>query len=160
MAAGDIHIQAKYVSNMTKTSLASLWATNTIKFGIINSSTTPAVADSDPRWGAGGSQNYSTNEVAAAGAYSAGGATVAGCTSTLASATTSLNATSPFTACSANAANPTTARWGIFYDSTSAGKEVFGYYDFGGVTTLVPGYVINFNAIGSGTQPVFSGVAS
>ena len=159
MAAGDIHIQAKHVSNMSKTALAALWATNTIKFGIITSSTTPAVTDSDPRWGAGGSQNYSTNEVTPGGNYSAGGITVSGCTSTLSGAVTSLNATSPVSI-TANASNPTTARWGIFYDSTSAGKEVFGYYDFGGVVSLVPGYQINLNGVSSGTQPVFNGTAT
>lgn len=159
MAAGDIHIQAKFVSNMTITGLASLWASDVIKFGIINSTTTPAITDSDPRWGAGGSQNYSTNEVTAGGNYSAGGITVSGCTSTLSGAVTSLNATSPISI-AANASNPTNARWGIFYDSTDAGKRVFGYYDFGGVVSLVPGYQINLNGVSSGTQPVFNGTAT
>lgn len=159
MAAGDTHIQAKFVSNMSLASLASLWATNTIKLGFITSTTTPAVTDSDPRWGAGGTQNYSTNEVAAGGNYVAGGITLSGTTSTLSGAVTSLNCTSPITI-AANASNPTNARWGIFYDSTDAGKHVFGYLDLGGVTSLVPGLQINVNGVSSGTQPVFNGTAT
>lgn len=154
-----LHVSAKFVSNMSLTSLASLWATNTIKMGIITNAVTPAVADSDPRWGAGGAQNYSTAEVTPGGNYSAGGATVSGCTSTLSSAVTSLNATSPLTI-AANASNPTGAYWGVFYDSTDAGKHVFGYVDLAGPLSLVAGLVLNFNNTGSGTQPVFQGTAS
>ena len=159
MAVGDTHIQAKFVSDMSKTALAALWATNTVKAGFITTTTTPAVNDSDPRWGAGGTQNYSTNEVAAGGNYAAGGVTVAGTTSTLSGAVTSLNCTSPITI-AANASNPTNARWVVFYDSTDAGKHVFGFMDLGGVTSLVPGVQININGVASGTQPVFNGTAS
>lgn len=159
MAVGDTHIQAKFVSDMSKTALAALWASDTIKLAFITTTTTPAVNDSDPRWGAGGVQNYSTNEVTAGGNYVAGGITLAGTTSTLTGAVTSLNATSPITI-AANAANPTNARWGVFYDSTDAGKHVFGYLDLGGVTSLVSGLQININGVSSGTQPVFNGTAT
>lgn len=159
MAAGDTKVSAKFVSNMSITGLTALWATNTIKAGFITSATTPAITDSDPRWGAGGTQNYSTNEVTPGGNYAAGGVTLAGTTSTLSGAVTSLNATSPITV-AANASNPTNARWLIFYDSTDAGKRVFGYLDLGAVTSLVPGIQINLNGVSSGTQPVFNGTAT
>ena len=159
MAAGATHVSAKFVSNMSLTSLASLWATNVVKMGIITNVAPPSITDSDPRWGAGGSQNYSTNEVAAAGAYSAGGITVTSPTSTLSGAVTSLNVTSPITL-AANASNPTGAYWGVFYDSTDAGKHVFGYIDLGGPVSLVPGLQINVNGSSSGTQPVFQGTAT
>lgn len=159
MAAGDVHIQAKFVSNMTLTSLASLWATNTIKMAFITSATTPGINDSDPRWGAGGTQNYSTNEIAAGGAYSAGGITLTSPTSTLSGAVSSLNATSPISL-AANAANATNARWGVFYDSTDAGKHVFGFLDLGADTSLVPGFQFNINGASSGAQPVFQGTAT
>ena len=55
MAVGQTHVSAKFVSNMSLTALASLWATNTIKMGIVTNVSPPAIADSDPRWGAGGS---------------------------------------------------------------------------------------------------------
>jgi hypothetical protein len=53
MAAGDVHESAKFVSNMTITGLASLWASDTVKMGIITNAQTPGINDSDPRWGAG-----------------------------------------------------------------------------------------------------------
>lgn len=159
MAAGATHVSAKFVSNMTLASLASLWGTDTIKMGIVTNVSPPAVADSDPRWGAGGAQNYATNEVTPGGNYTAGGITLAGTSSTLAGAVTSLNCTSPITL-AANAANPTGAYWGVFYDSTDAGKHVFGYIDLGGPLSLVNGLQINVNSVSSGTQPVLQGTAS
>ena len=159
MAAGDTHVSAKFVANSTLASLASLWGTNTIKMGI--TTTVPAVADSDPRWGAGGSQNYATNEIATGGNYAAGGPTLAGTTVTLVSATTQLNATSPLTiAASASNPNPAAQCYGIFYDSTDAGKHVFGYIDLGAALNLIPGITLNFAGVGSGTQIVLKGVAS
>ena len=159
MAVGATHVSAKFVSNMSLTALASLWATNTIKAAVMTNAVVPAVADSDPRWGAGGVQNYSTAEVTAGGNYAAGGVTVAGCTSTLSGAVASLNATSPITV-AANAANPTGAYWLAFYDSTDAGKHVFGYMDLAGPLSLVSGLQININGVSSGTQPVFQGTAT
>ena len=159
MAQGDVHVSAKFVANMTLTGLASLWASDTIKMGIITNAQTPGINDSDPRWGAGGTQNYSTAEVTPGGNYSAGGITLAGTTSTLSGAVTSLNATSPISL-AANAANPTGAFWGIFYDSTDAGKHVFGFIDLGGSLSLVPGLQININGASSGAQPLMQGTAT
>lgn len=159
MAAGDTHVSAKFVSNMTLTGLASLWASNTIKMAIITNAQTPTITDSDPRWGAGGTQNYSTAEVTPGGNYSAGGITLAGTTSTLVGAVTSLNCTSPISLAS-SATNPTGAFWGIFYDSTDAGKHVFGFIDLGGSLSLVNGLQINVNGVSSGTQPVLQGTAT
>jgi len=159
MASGDVHVSAKFVSNMTKTALAALWASDVVKMGIITNAQTPNITDSDPRWGAGGTQNYSTAEVTPGGSYSAGGISLAGTTSTLSGAVTSLNATSPI-ALAANAANPTGAFWGIFYDSTSAGKEVFGFIDLAGSLSLVSGLSININGVSSGTQPLLAGTAN
>ena len=150
---------AKFVSNMTLTGLATLWATNTIKMAIMTNAATPSLTDSDPRWGAGGSQNYATNEVTPGGSYSAGGITLTSPTSTLSGAVTSLNSTSPITL-AANAANPTNAYWGIFYDSTDAGKHVIGYIDLGGPVSLVPGLQINIAGASSGAQPIFQGTAT
>jgi hypothetical protein len=159
MAAGDTHVSAKFVSNMSLTSLASLWATNTIKMGIITNAQTPGINDSDPRWGAGGTQNYSTAEVTPGGNYSAGGISLAGTTSTLTGAVTSLNCTSPISL-AAHASNPTGAYWGIFYDSTDAGKHVFGFIELGTAVSLVPGLQVNVNGVSSGTQPVLQGTAT
>ena len=159
MSVGQTHVSAKFVSNMSITGLASLWASDTIKMAIITNAQTPGINDSDPRWGSGGSQNYSTAEVTPGGNYSAGGVSLAGTTSTLSGAVTSLNATSPITI-AANVSNPTGAYWAIFYDSTDAGKHVFGFMDLAGSLSLVPGLQININGVSSGTQPVFQGTAT
>lgn len=159
MSVGQTHVSAKFVANSTLASLASLWGTNTIKVGFITNASPPTVADSDPRWGAGGTQNYATNEVTPGGNYSAGGISLAGTTSTLSGAVASLNATSPITI-AASGSNPTGAFWAVFYDSTDAGKHVFGYMDLGGTTSLVPGLQININGVSSGTQPVLQGTAT
>jgi hypothetical protein len=159
MSVGQSHVSAKFVSNMSLTGLASLWASDTIKAAFVTNAAPPSITDSDPRWGTGGTQNYSTNEVTPGGNYSAGGITLAGTTSTLSGAVTSLNCTSPITI-AANASNPTGAFWIIFYDSTDAGKHVFGYMDLGGSTSLVPGLQVNINGVSSGTQPLLQGTAT
>ena len=159
MAAGDVHVSAKFVSNMSLTGLASLWATNTIKMGIMTNAVVPGVNDTDPRWGAGGSQNYSTAEVTPGGSYSAGGITITSPGSSLSGAVTSLTATSPISL-AANASNPTGAYWGAFYDSTDAGKHIFGYIDLGGPISTVAGLQINIAGASSGTQTVFTGTAT
>jgi hypothetical protein len=159
MAQGAVHISAKFVSNMTITGLAALWATNAVKMGIITNGQTPGITDSDPRWGAGGAQDYSADEVTPGGAYSAGGITLDSPTSSLSGAVTSLKCTSPISL-AANASNPTGAYWGIFYDSDDAGLHVFGFIDLGGPLSLVPGLQINVNGVSSGAQPVFQGTAT
>ena len=159
MSVGQTHVSAKFVSNMTLTALASLWVTDTVKAAFITNAVPPLVADSDPRWGAGGAQNYATNEVTPGGNYAAGGITILGTTSTQVGAVTSLNAASPIVI-AANAGNPVGAFWLVFYDSTDAGKHVFGFMDLGGSTSLVAGLQININGVSSGTQPVLQGTAT
>ena len=163
MSAGQTHISAKFVANMTLTSLTALWASDTIKMGIIaqywTGTSSPSITDSDPRWGTSGAQNYAAAEVVAGGNYAAGGITLTSPTSTLAGAVASLNATSPLTV-TASASNPTGAYWGVFYDSTDVGKHVFGFIDLGGPVSLVPGLQINLNGVSSGTQPIFQGTAT
>ncbi len=158
MAAGDTKLIANFIKSMANNSPANKWGSDTIKIALITNATTPSVSDSNPCWGAGGAQNYSTNEVAAGGNYLAGGATLSGCTVTQSTNTVSLNATSPVS-WAANASNPTNARWAIIYDNTTVNKEVLGYIDLGAVTSLVSGLQINFNGVSSGTQPVFTATA-
>lgn len=159
MALGQTHVSAKFVSNMSLTALASLWASDVVKMGIMTNAVVPAVADSDPRWGAGGTQNYASAEVVPGGSYAAGGVTLTGTTSTLSAAVASLNATSPITITS-NPVNPTGAYWAAFYDSTDAGKRVFGYMDLAGPLSLVAGLQINIAGVSSGTQALFQGTAT
>lgn len=158
MAAGAVHVSSKFVENMALLTGAN-YGTNTIKMGIMTNAITPGVNDSDPRWGAGGTQNYSTAEVTPGGNYTAGGISLTSPTISISGAVTSLNATSPLTL-AANASNPTGAYWGAFYDSTDAGKHIIGFIDLGGPISLVNGLQLNWNAQVSGTQPIMQGTAS
>lgn len=159
MAAGDTKFLGNAIEYMANNSPAVKWSADTMKIALITSATTPSVNDSDPCWGVGGSQNYSTNEVTAGGNYTAGGATLSGCTVVQTNNVVALNATSPVS-WAAHASNPTNARWAIIYDDTVANKQVVGFIDLGASTTLVSGLQINFNGTSSGTQPVFQGTAT
>jgi len=159
MAAGDVHIFAQYLKNNADGTQTALWATDTIKMGIVTNTTVPAVTTADPRWGSGGTTNFSTNEVTPGGNYSAGGVSLTTPTSALSGADTNLQATSPISI-AANASNPTGAYWGIFYDSTDTNKRCIGYIDLGGPLSLVSGLNININGSGSGTQILFQGAAA
>jgi hypothetical protein len=154
MAAGTVTIITNYVQTMANMTPADKWGSDTIKVALITTSTTPSKTDSNPCYGAGGAQNYATNEIANAGAYTTGGVTLAGCTVTQSSNLVNLNATSPID-WAANGASPANASGAIIYDRTTANKEVLGFIDLGGVTSLVPGLQINLNGVSSGTQIVF-----
>jgi hypothetical protein len=155
MAAGDTHLIANYAKSQANNSPADKWASDVIKVGLITSSTTPALTDSNPCWGAGGAQNYSTNEVTPGGNYTAGGVALSGLAVNQTSAQVFLDATSPIS-WAANASNPTNARWAVIYDNTTANKEVLGFIDLGAVTSLVSGLQINIAGAASGTQHVFT----
>lgn len=118
-----------------------------IKVGLVNSTTTPSATTADPRWGTGGSTNFSANEVTPGGNYAAGGATAAAPSVTLSSGAAVFDAGDVSWA--QNASNPTTARWGIIYNSTDAGKRCLGYVDLGSVFDMTTGQLeILWNASG------------
>lgn len=160
MAAGDVHMFSSYVNLTTLASLAAVWSGgDTWKMGIVTNVTVPSTTTADPRWGAGGTTNFATNEVTPGGNYSAGGISITSPGNTLSTTHTNLTATSPISL-AANASNPTGAYWGIFYDSTAAGKYCIGYIDLGGSLSLVNGLTINIAGVGSGTQILFQSTVS
>ena len=119
---------------------------DTVKLGLVTSSTTPTAATADPRWGAGGSTNWSTNEVTPGGNYASGGPDITN-TYSEGSGTATFDATD--VSISENASNPTDARWGILYNDTSAGKEVIAFVDLGGDIDLSAGdFSITWNGSG------------
>ena len=160
MASGDVHTYSVAIYNSWATGTNPIvWATNTMKMGIVTNATVPTVSTAGPCWGAGGTTNFATNEVTPGGAYSAGGITIAGCTVTNSTTLTNLNCTSPISL-AANASNPTGAYWGQIYDSTTANKNCLGYVDLGGPLSLVSGLQINVNGASSGTQILYQGTSS
>ena len=160
MAAGDVKMFSSYVQLMALAANPAVWGGgDTLKFGIVTNATVPSTTTADPRWGAGGTTNFATNEVTPGGNYAAGGISITSPTTTLSTTHTNLNATSPISL-AANAANPTGAYWGIVYDSTDAGKHAIGFVDLGGPLSLVAGLTFNIAAVGSGTQIFFQSTVS
>lgn len=156
MAAGDTKIMANVLEAWCKNTPAIDIDTDALKVGLITSATTPSNGDTDPCWGAGGAQNYSTNEIAGTGGYTTGGVALASVTVAQSTTTVTISATSPIS-WAANASSPVNARWAIIYDNTTANKQVVGYIDLGGVVSLVPGLQININGVSSGSQTLFTG---
>lgn len=110
--------------------------TGSFKLGLITSAVTPAVTDADPRFGAGGSTNYATNECAAGGNYASGGPALANPTVTLTGGLAMFDADDLTIA--QNAGNPTNARWGIIYN-TAAGLRAIAAVDLGSTFDMTTG---------------------
>lgn len=118
-----------------------------LKFGLITNAVTPAANTSDPRWGAGGGTNLSSNQVSAGGNYASGGPSLSNPTYTESGGTATRDAGDVSIA--QNASNPTNARWGIYYNDTATGKQCEGFLDLGGVTDLSAGdFSVTHNAAG------------
>lgn len=147
MAAGDIFWFRQALLDLGK-KLHDLSA-DTIKVGLTIGTTTPSVTTADPRWGAGGSTNFATEEVATGASYSAGGPTLASVTWALASNVPTLRATDPVIA--QDATGFTNGRWGIIYNSTDAGKRALGAIDLGSARSIVSG-ALTLNFGGAGTD--------
>lgn len=124
-------------------------ASDTLKVGFITSAATPAISDTDPRWGAGGSVNFSSSQVTPGGNYATGGPTLASVTFTNVSNVPTLRATDISIA--QHASNPTNARWGILYNDTDASKRALAFLDFGSARDLTAG-AFTFNFGGAGTD--------
>lgn len=111
---------------------------NVIKAGIIDSVQTPVAGANDPRWGAGGTVNFDTNEVSqTTGAYAAEGLDITA-TWSQTSGTGTFDATD-ITTWTQNVNNPDDARWIILYNSTSAGKNAIGWVDLGATFNMTTG---------------------
>lgn len=146
MASGDI----KWISGglLAIGNKVHNLGSDTFKVGLVTSVVTPAIADTDGRWGAGGSVNYSTNQVTPGGNYATGGPTLAGVTWTNVANVPTFRATD--VSILQNAGNPTNARWGIIYNDTDASKRAIAFIDFGSDRNLTTGdFTINFGGAGT-----------
>jgi hypothetical protein len=119
--------------------------TGAFNLGLITSAVTPSATTSDPRWGAGGGTNLSTNQVTPGGNYSTGGPSIANPTVTLTSGAGVWDADD--VAIAQNASNPTNARWGIIYNSGN--NRCVGFVDLGAAIDLSAGdFSVTWNASG------------
>ena len=125
-------------------------SSDTFKFGLVTSVVTPATTTSDPRWGAGGGTNLSTNAVATGTAWT-GPVTLGSVTWTIVAGTPTFDA-ADLTQIAQDASGFTNARWGIIYNDTAAGKQALFYYDLGTDRSIVTGpLTITFKASGVAT---------
>lgn len=135
MAQGDVTVFARFKLDLG-TKVHGLTA-DAFKLGLITNSVSPTATTTDPRWGAGGTTNFSSNQVTPGGNYTTGGPTITTTTYTLSSATTKFAGDN--VSILQNASNPTNARWGIGYNNTSAGKECMFFLDLGSVFDMSSG---------------------
>ena len=120
--------------------------TAVIKLALITDAVTPTAADADPRFGAGGTTNYLTNEATPGGNYATGGIDCAGTISRAGGTTTFDCVTNPQWL--QNAGNPTNARWGILYNETSANRAI-AFVDLGSTFDMTTGdLTVTWNASG------------
>lgn len=121
-------------------------SSDTIKLGLVDDSVTPTASAADPRWGSGGTTDYSTAEVATGTSYT-GPVTLASVTWTLSGGKAVLDADNVSIA--QDATGFADARWGIFYSDTAAGKQAFAFVDLGSNRSVQSGpLAINWSASG------------
>lgn len=98
--------------------------------GAVSGGLDPLATTANPCWGAGGSTNLATHQVATGSVYTTGGAALTSKTFTLiASNVATLR--SAVVAWAVDPAGFTNARWAILYNDTQAAKKCIGYIDLG-----------------------------
>lgn len=132
MAAGDITLFDQFLLDLGK-KIHNL-SSDTFNLGVITDAVTPAVGTSDPRWGAGGGTNLSSNQVGTSGTAYTGPKTLASISWTLVSGKPTFRAAN--VTIDADAAGFTNGRWGIIYNNTAAGKQAVGFIDLGAATSI------------------------
>jgi hypothetical protein len=115
-------------------------SSDTFKLGIITSAATPVLSTADPRWGAGGTTNFSSNQVATGGTSYTGPVTLGSVTWTEVSNVPTLRAA--IVTLNQDASGFTNGRWGIIYNDTDAGKRCVAFVDFGADRSLVTGQLV------------------
>jgi hypothetical protein len=109
-----------------------------MKLGLITSAATPAKTTADPRWGAGGSTNFSTNQVGTGGTSYTGPVTLG--TPTVAVATPDVFFRASIVTLAQDASGFTNARWGIIFQD-DANDYAVAYVDLGSDRSLAAGQV-------------------
>lgn len=138
MAAGDIFVFDQFLVDVQE-GVHDL-ENDTLKLGLITAiSPEPSVDVADPRWGAGGTTNYSTSEVTIGSPsnYQTGGPTIANNSVTLIAGAAVFDADD--LTISQAVGNPGAARWAVIYNDTAAGKNAIAYMDLGSSTDLSAG---------------------
>lgn len=145
MATGDVTLFEEFIGELG-TKVHNLDA-DTIRIGIITSSSTPTASDATPRWG-----DYSANQVATGGTYADKGPDISATYSEAAGVGT-LDATD--VTISQDGSGFTNGRWGIIYNDTATNDEAIAFVDLGADRSIVSGdLVITWNASGIATWTI------
>lgn len=149
MARGDVKWFAAY-EKAAKSGVGFNLTSDTLKLGIVNNTTAPSVSTNDPRWGAGGTTDFSANQVATGTAYT-GPITLSSVTYNRSNGVVTLDAADITVA--QDASGFTNGYYGIIYDDTVAGKYAIGFIDLGGPVSIQGGALnITWNASGILTE--------
>jgi hypothetical protein len=147
MARGDVHSFAAWDVASRAGSFDLTNGGDTLKMGIVDNTVVPTMSTADPRWGSGGSTDFSANEVATGSTYSSGGPTMTGQQFTRTSNTSTIDFDN-FTI-DQDASGFDNAYYGILYDATDSGKHAIGYVDLGGPGSIQSGpFVFTVNILG------------
>jgi len=123
------------------------FSTHTFRVGLITSAVTPAVDTADPRWGAGGTTDFSAQQVPLGTAY-AGPVALASVAFALSGANAVLDC-ADVVVDKDEADGFLSARWGIVYNDSAAGKNAVLAVDLGTDRTNGTGPVqITINPVG------------
>lgn len=146
MAAGTTTWFAAYLEKVFDEQVADFGTTpNTIKCALIKSAANgghdPSASDPHPTWGSGGSTDLSASEVSTSPTYLAGGNVCANPTSARVSNVFQLDWENP-ASWGQDGANPTNARWAIFYDDTASNKECICFMDLGADRDMTAGELL------------------
>lgn len=146
MAAGDIKWFAQGLLDLGN-KVHNL-SSDTLKFGIVTSSTAPSLSTAAPHWGGTGTTDFSSTQTGTGGTSYTGPVTLASVTWTSVSNVPTLRATDISLA--QDASGFTTGRYGIIYNHTDTNKRALGFVDFGSDRSLVTGSLtINFGGAGT-----------
>ena len=124
MARGDVTMFQEFMKD-AMSGVHNLSTPPTLKLGIIDNTTAPAADDATPRWA-----DYSTNEVATTGNYTANGETL----TTVALAMTGgiCTLTADDVSITLHASGFTDGYYGILYNDSATNDEAIGFVDMDG----------------------------
>jgi hypothetical protein len=133
--AGEVTFFDQYLVDEKK-ALHDLSAAD-IRVALVTNAVTLLKTMSDPRWGAGGGTNLSSNQVTPGGNYASGGVAVSNKSVALDSGVAKF--THDPVSWAANASNPTNAAQAVWYNNTDAGKRAIAFCDLGGAFNMTTG---------------------
>ena len=140
MARGDLTVFEEFADQLGEEK--HNFASDVLKVGIIDNTAAPTAADATPTWG-----DYSANEVATTGNYTANGETIGTVTWNEAAGVATLDGAD--VVISQSGTGFTDGYWAIIYNDTEATDMAIAYVDLGGPVSEQDGDVtISWNASG------------